>query len=396
MRTVTILMSLAIIPALVPGAEDKDTAPPKGWKDFSPKDKSFSVWLPDKGGRSSERERTLIVRGQRIKFNLIQLEANKGPTYSAASVLLPLQLTRKIPATERIEIFRDVFVEEVKGRIEQEKDIKQGRVSGKEYEIVTGQGVAKLRLYAMGGRVYKAMVFGSKEDVESENAKTFLESYKLPTRATDPAAAKTSETKPGDKPESKPAKTKPEDKLEGKAAKLIPGEMFAYLKSSVEEQRLADVDITGFKLAKEEYRDVPTDGGILLGFQVGLGKLATNQFVNAIRPIYRTKSGEKMGKWHGPEPAKPVTVKAKPGYVVGSVTIRTGLGIDGFSLDFVKVEKDHVEKEGGYTSAWIGGQGGNRTTIGGQGYIFVGICGHLNDRGNACSLGLVTVLLAKE
>jgi hypothetical protein len=187
MRRILTLMGLMVVPMLV--AAD-DSAPPAGWKEYSPKDKSFSVWLPEKGGRRSERERTMTVRGQRIKVNLVQVETRGGLTYGASTLRLPPAMTRKVPIGQRIEISRDAFLEEVKGKVNDEKDINQGRVPGKEYMIQTGRGLAKLRVFALGGFIYRVSVVGSKAQVESKDAETFLESYKLPERATTPPADK--------------------------------------------------------------------------------------------------------------------------------------------------------------------------------------------------------------
>jgi S1-C subfamily serine protease len=175
-----LLLGLVVVPLLMAAGEA--TGPPAGWKEFSPKDQSFSVWLPDQGGRRSERERTRTVNGTHLKFNVVLVQPAGGPTYGAATVLLPPQLARKISSQQLIEILRDAFVEEVKGKVTGEKDIKQGLVPGKEYVIQTGRGLARLRLFAAGMRVYQATVAGSKAQVESKAADTFLGSYKLPEK----------------------------------------------------------------------------------------------------------------------------------------------------------------------------------------------------------------------
>jgi hypothetical protein len=77
---------------------------------------------------------------------------------------------------------------------------------------------------------------------------------------------------------------------------------------------------------------------------------------------------------------------------VWSISIRTGLGIDGFSLTYMKLDQGRLSAKDSYTSEWVGGPGGGPGTIGGHGQFFVGVCGHLNDQGKPCSLGLVTVL----
>jgi hypothetical protein len=304
-----------------------------------------------------------------LKVNISQLEMNGGPTFNAGTVRVPPTLLRKIPIQERIEIFRDGFVKEVQGTIEKEKEIKQGRLTGREYLIMTGKSPARLRLFAFGSRIYRVMVLGTKEQVDSKDAETFLNSYQLPAAAT--------------------VGTK--GKLPERTALVIPGDMFAFLQAAVKEKRLAEVGISGFKLDKNHYQDCPVDGGLLIGFQVGLGRL-----VDALRPIYLTKDGEKMGEWIGKPPVKPITIKAKEGYVVGGINLKAGALIDGLSVNFMKLDKGRLQVTDNYTSDWIGGQGGNRTDIDGKGAFFVGICGRLTREGGPNSLWLITVLQSKE
>jgi GYF domain 2 len=178
-------------------------------------------------------------------------------------------------------------------------------------------------------------------------------------------------------------------------ATVIPGEMFPFLETAVRQNRLADVAITGFKASKNTYRDVFEDGGMLIGLQVGKGENRKMDTVNAIRPIYLTLEGEKMGSWHGPAPAEPMTLKAKEGYVVGGMTIATSLVVDGLSLKFVKLADNRLVSTDTYSSDWVGRQTANRIPVGGQGYFIVGVCGHLNNQNVLSSLGFVAVLDAK-
>jgi hypothetical protein len=180
------------------------SSPPKGWKEYNPKDRSFLVWLPENAGRRSERERTMTIRGQRIRVNVVQVEVRGGLTYGASTLLLSARLAHAIPFKERMELMRDAFLSEVKGKVNEEKEIKLGEATGKEYEIQVGRGMARLRVFARGGRLYRASVLGSKEQVSSKNADTFLESYKLSAPAPEAAADKEKAAKkPTEKPQGK-------------------------------------------------------------------------------------------------------------------------------------------------------------------------------------------------
>jgi hypothetical protein len=170
------------------------------------------------------------------------------------------------------------------------------------------------------------------------------------------------------------------------------GDVFSFVQAAVQENRLTGVDVRGFQLGKDRYRDVPDEGGVLIGFQVGLGKFVNRAVIKSWRPIFLTKTGEKFGKWQGQAPATPTTVKAKPGYVVSGMSVRTSLGLDALSLTFAKLGKDGLDLTDTYQSESIGGTGGSPGSIGGKGALFVGVTGHLGNEKSPCSLGLVAVL----
>jgi hypothetical protein len=170
----------------------------------------------------------------------------------------------------------------------------------------------------------------------------------------------------------------------------LPDALAAIVQAAVTDNRLADVDIRGFRLGTK-YREVATDAGVLIGLQVGLEELGGG--VSALRPIFLTSKGEQFGKWVGKVPASPTTIKAKVGYALSGISIRTGTHIDGFTVTFAKLGKDSLDLSDTYTSAAVGGEGGTEATIGGKGALFVGITG-LQGRGRnprPCSLGMVAV-----
>ncbi len=196
-------------------------------------------------------------------------------------------------------------------------------------------------------------------------------------------------------PVIQPPKITPKKIAPKNLATVIPGEMFPFLATAVLQNRLADVAVTGLKGGKNKFRDVYEDGGLLIGLQIGKDDNHEIDTVNAIRPIYMTLEGEKMGSWHGPAPAEPITLKAKEGYVVGGMNMATSTVIDGISLKFMQLADNRLLPGGTYLSAWVGKQAANRRPVGGQGYFIVGVCGNLNDQEVPISLGFVAVLDAK-
>ncbi len=128
------------------------------------------------------------------------------------------------------------------------------------------------------------------------------------------------------------------------------GNVHEFVQSAVQENRLADIDIRGFTLGSK-YRDVSSEGGVLIGFQAGLGIFGQ---VGSLRPIFLTKKGEQFGKWQGKPPTNPITVKAKEGYVVSGMSIRTSTAIDNIIVTFAKLGKDGIDLSDTYKSDAVG------------------------------------------
>ncbi len=139
-----------------------------------------------------------------------------------------------------------------------------------------------------------------------------------------------------------------------------------------------------------QFRDTAPAKGMLVGFEVGLGKWATNDIVSAIRPIYVNARGEEaLGSQHGTVNGQTIRVKAKPGYAIGAITAKSMAALDGFSVTFMKIDKDRLNPADKYESEWVGGKGGaEEATVGGDGTPAIGIVGYGDD--TSCSgVGLV-------
>ena len=97
--------------------------------------------------------------------------------------------------------------------------------------------------------------------------------------------------------------------------------MFEDIQQCEREKRTIDTPIVGFPLKNETIREVPPEGAVLVGFQVGYGKFINQPTINAFRAIYMTKNGEKLGAWVGNPPAATLVTRAKDGYVVTGAEI---------------------------------------------------------------------------
>src|SRR5207253_10328513 len=72
------------------------------------------------------------------------------------------------------------LLSEMRGKLTDEKDAKLGALSGKEYTVETGKGLAVARVFVGGGtRVVILHAEGTKEQVQDKATMTFLDSCRL-------------------------------------------------------------------------------------------------------------------------------------------------------------------------------------------------------------------------
>jgi hypothetical protein len=161
------------------------------------------------------------------------------------------------------------------------------------------------------------------------------------------------------------------------------------VKASIEQKRINKTDMAGFGIVKTAYRDTGRDGAILVGFEVAVGKSFNSHLIVAIRPFYLTPDGEVAGSPAGSFSStkdhpvvKTVRLTAKPGYAVGSITLRAGLGIHGMLVTFMPISGTTLDPKGAYRSEWLGDlkEAGTGTTLGGEGAPIMGVFGNVDGK----------------
>lgn len=175
MRTVSVLTVLALV---LPAAAADDKSPPDGWKEVAGgyKKQAYSVWMPA-AGEPADNESSIVSKYGQIRVFRTECQPKGGPLYAAGEILLPPDLT-KAPIKVRQEFFRDLFLDEVKGKLVEEKKASLGTMAGKEYLVETPDGMARYRLLGTGVRIYRMAVVGTKDQVQSADADTFFDSFK--------------------------------------------------------------------------------------------------------------------------------------------------------------------------------------------------------------------------
>ena len=147
----------------------------------------------------------------------------------------------------------------------------------------------------------------------------------------------------------------------------------------------------------DPFTDVPATGALLTGFEITYGQFGKNPTIMTMRPIFQTEQGTVTGKVHGVPTAKRDCTEAKPGYALGALTVKAGLGVDGFSATFMKIRGDRLNPSDAYESSWFGGPGGSaKTVLGGDGTPVIGIFGKTTRNPKSTFNGLGLVLGSSE
>jgi predicted Zn finger-like uncharacterized protein len=165
---------------------------PKGWKQYFSKDRSFTVMMPDAAAPVKDGSQVILPRKGSplsLSFTKVMGQGKGPPVYVASSVAVNrVDLIGKATPAERIDWFRDG--ERGKAKLSGEKSISQGRVPGKEFLVERAANISRYRVYMHLDKFYVAVVTGTREQVESEDATTFLDSYTIPAAFTGPVPKK--------------------------------------------------------------------------------------------------------------------------------------------------------------------------------------------------------------
>ena len=131
-------------------------------------------------------------------------------------------------------------------------------------------------------------------------------------------------------------------------------------------------------IAKNDYSEYREDGAILVGFEIGLGRVFNTDIISYLRPIWLTAAGEKFGTAYGWTDKPVATVKARAGYAIGGVVIAGGGALEGLAFTFMKRGVKSLLAEDAYVSEWYGEQSRKPSPEGmrsGDGSFVIGIHG---------------------
>jgi hypothetical protein len=143
-----------------------------------------------------------------------------------------------------------------------------------------------------------------------------------------------------------------------------------------------------------DFLEVPEEGALLTGLEVGIGKWNTQDVIHSLRPIYQSSRGRFLGALRGRKQDRVVTLEANAGYAVGGLTVRSGAGLDALAITFMAIEGKTLNPAKSYQSERVGGFGGNEHSLAGDGIPVVGIFGKLHATDDVTN-GLGLVLLGR-
>ena len=153
-----------------------DEKPAATWKEFASKDGQFKVLMP-----GTPKPRKVDAESDLGKHVLYMNTVEAGGTmYGANYCDFPAEI-RKVPLKQVYDSSRDGAVENLKGKLLSEKDIKLGDSPGREIqiEVAGGKSLFRVRVYLVEQRMYQVVVMGTKKAATSKESEKFLDSFKL-------------------------------------------------------------------------------------------------------------------------------------------------------------------------------------------------------------------------
>ncbi|MCX6906839.1 MAG: hypothetical protein NTY01_02225 [Verrucomicrobia bacterium] len=104
------------------------------------------------------------------------------------------------------------------------------------------------------------------------------------------------------------------------------------------------------------FLEMPQPQALLVGFKVSFGTEKNQTAVKSLQPIYRAGMKRFLGAVQGEVQEPTRTVEARSGYAVGGLYGMGIVRINGFEIEFMKVQGGGLDIHHGYKSGWLGGK----------------------------------------
>lgn len=378
--------------------------PPAGWKELSTNNGFITLWVPEKSGKADEASRTVrtgpvmpaplqpvipvqpvipapplipvqpirpIIPGRPVRpimpgpippapvrpgpaengpaFLTIQVTSilgDNGVKYSVEMATMMPPLPIQVDTGKLRDLLAEAEAEILGGKIIDESALKLGTWPCREYLIKSGEKASAVRIMVTPMNIYIHKATGPTKQVQGDDGIVFMNSFRAHPRDPGTTAKKPDGGKTPPRTNENPAPAKP----------------------GVETEIAAGGNDPMFK-------DFGPEKSFLVGFEVTTGPQDKPVEIVGLRPIFRAGETEAFGEQHGPrEGAK--TIKAKPGFAVGSVTVRRDNRVRGLLVTFMKLDGGKLNPSEKYESEWIGDRTTHESvTLDGKGSPFVAVTG---------------------
>ncbi len=173
--------------------------------------------------------------------------------------------------------------------------------------------------------------------------------------------------------------------------KKIASETFDTIKDAVKNKTVLETKTVG--PGDRSIISSPPDGAILIGFDIMLKP--KEDVISALRPIFHDNKGTQInGPTIGTPSPRVIKTRAKPGYAVGGVTLRSGSDLNAMIVTYMETQPDRLNVKNSYDTDLLGGPGGIAYQLGGDGAVVIGLTGKHNDH-FILGMSLLTVPLPK-
>jgi hypothetical protein len=173
------------------------------------------------------------------------------------------------------------------------------------------------------------------------------------------------------------------------SADKLADTLAAAVSHAIETKSFVSTRPVGGGFTDQSAFDMPAKPGVLVGFELGIGKFMNGKVIQSLTPIYLTAAGEVRGHFYGKKCEQNILVRAKDGYAVGGLIIRGGGGLDALCVQFMKRDADSLNRDDTYYSDVIGGninQGPQEQDA--DGVPVIGVSVKVGDNG-ALGLGVI-------
>lgn len=180
--------------------------------------------------------------------------------------------------------------------------------------------------------------------------------------------------------------------------------LFTSARDALANREYERTNIIGFSVIKTGFASYLSRGAVLVGFEMGIGKhLSGREAVFAIRPIFQTSQGDKVmenqglfanemnakQKPLGGGATRTVRLRAKYGYAVGAIHMRSTVSIHGMALTFQRIDGTALQVNDSEDSEWVGDKTtGRLETISTDGRLPIGVIGN-RDETRVLAVGLI-------